>query len=369
MPTGTTSSNLILNMNLTTTRVMTVLIALVIASFSAQAQIEINEIDFSGTVPVVELKNNGSTSEPIGSWWLCNFPWYERVQDLPLVAGTDLTLDPGEIIVVEATSFTLASDGEMGIYTTNSFGNPAAIRDYVEWGTPAHFRAGTAATAGLWTVGDFVPTVPSGQSLNNNGDGGITAATYYLDAPTIGAENNPPSSCDITDVPDGLSAVQTGISTMLSWNAPSGAVACQLKAQRLPSGPAPSVNLTSAPINMINVSNALTGAGSMWEYEVRCACSIAPLEVTDFSAPATFSVPAPRAAEKTIQIVPNPASSFAQLTLENDRVSQIEIFDLSGRTMLALQGTGTVQLNLSNFETGIYLVEVNGQYIEKLLVD
>ena len=46
-----------------------------------------------------------------------------------------------------------AGDGEVGLYTAQSFGSSDAIISYVEWGASGHRRSGVAVEAGVWDGG------------------------------------------------------------------------------------------------------------------------------------------------------------------------------------------------------------------------
>lgn len=75
----------------------------------------------------VKLTNLEAGTQP-GGYWLCNFPSYLQV----------------------------------GLYSSESFANPIAIMDYMEYGSSGHPRSSVAETAGVWTDGDFVILPPSG---------------------------------------------------------------------------------------------------------------------------------------------------------------------------------------------------------------
>jgi hypothetical protein len=119
------------------------------------ANIVISEIDTNGEV---EVSNIGGEPQDISSYWLCDFPQYEMIGNMTVICGDDMILDPGESITVLTNSITISDvDGEMGLYINSSFGNPASIIDYVEWGFSGHQRSGVAVGAGIWTLGDFIP--------------------------------------------------------------------------------------------------------------------------------------------------------------------------------------------------------------------
>jgi hypothetical protein len=132
------------------------------------AIIVINEINDNDEV---EITNTGDENLDISGFWLCDFPTYTQIGNLDIVCGDDFVLEPGEFITVNAGFDISSDDGEMGIYTTNSFGSSAAIIDYVEWGSSGHTRSAIAVAAGIWTTGDFVAAFSSDNSLEYDGEG------------------------------------------------------------------------------------------------------------------------------------------------------------------------------------------------------
>ena len=131
--------------------------------------IVINEINGNDQI---EIANTGTTTVDISSYWICEFPTYRELSTLTIQCG-DLVLDPGELVTIVAPFDITENEGEVGLYTTNvtGFGDPNSIIDYVEWGFAGHQRATTAAQAGIWTTGDFVPSFAANQSLEYDGSG------------------------------------------------------------------------------------------------------------------------------------------------------------------------------------------------------
>jgi hypothetical protein len=128
----------------------------------------INEILGNG---FVELKNAGDAAIDISDYWLCDFPFYDQLKNLTIECG-DLMLEPGELVTVGTSNITInGADGEMGLYTTNSFTNAAAMVDYVEWGSTGHGRSDVAIAAGIWTAGSAAGIFAANMSLIYDGDG------------------------------------------------------------------------------------------------------------------------------------------------------------------------------------------------------
>ncbi len=160
---------------------------LVTMAIALQGQIVINEVLPTGTI---ELKNVGSSTVDVSSYWLCQFPNYQRLDNLDLDCG-DLTMEPGEILAVNNfNAVNNPADGEVGLYLNNNFGSADAILDYVEWGTPGGGRSGVAVEAGIWTAGEAVPAFANGSSIAYDGQGNRASDWSEQTNPTICAEND-----------------------------------------------------------------------------------------------------------------------------------------------------------------------------------
>ncbi|MCH2197859.1 MAG: T9SS type A sorting domain-containing protein [Flavobacteriales bacterium] len=166
-------------------RIRTLLSAiLMLFAIGANAQIVINE--FQPDLDQVEIKNLGMMEVPVGNYFLCSFPVYTEIEDMTIVSG-DLNLGPGEILVV-AGHLMGDSDDELGLYILPQYSNSGAIIDYVEWGSSGHVRASVAIGAEIWSMGDFIPTVNAGESVQWDGEGD-TSDDWFLGDDTFGAEN------------------------------------------------------------------------------------------------------------------------------------------------------------------------------------
>ncbi len=163
-----------------------------LCSFSLQAQVVINEILPTGTV---ELKNIGNETVDVSGYWLCDFPAYQQIQNSNITCG-EMMLGAGEILAVDDFNTIAPDDGEMGLYSTNSFGNASAMLDYVEWGASGHQRSSVAVAAGIWTAGDFVPAFTAGASLEYDGEGDASENWTEQSNPTI-CEENGEDVCDV----------------------------------------------------------------------------------------------------------------------------------------------------------------------------
>ena len=143
---------------------------------SSPAALEITSVSF-GDGSMVVITNVGDAAVNLGGHWLCQRPAYFELPEVEVGPGQSFAMSlggsvfvppPGAITVEETASlgaFTPGS-GELGLYSSSSFGSADAIVSYVEWGTPGHGRSGTAVEAGIWVNGGFVETTDDTVSID-----------------------------------------------------------------------------------------------------------------------------------------------------------------------------------------------------------
>ena len=152
-----------------------------------QATVVLNEVNY-GDANQIELYNPTNAVVDLSEYWLCLGPGqYLQLQNASVLSG-NTALGAGEFLVVEWDQLT-ESEG-LGLYNTNTFANPDAIVDFVQWGAAGSARENVAVAAGIWTAGEFVPnvTVPS-YSIAYDGEG--DAASDWTEAkPTLGLAND-----------------------------------------------------------------------------------------------------------------------------------------------------------------------------------
>lgn len=128
---------------------------------------EITTVTFGS--PMLVITNVGTETGNLGGHWICQRPAYQELpamdveagQSVAISLGGDVFLPPPGALTVEGVlnlGAISASDGEMGLYSSSSFGSAADIVSYVEWGSSGHGRSDTAVEAGVWDDGGFVPT-------------------------------------------------------------------------------------------------------------------------------------------------------------------------------------------------------------------
>ena len=113
----------------------------------------------------IEVINTGSQAGNVHGYWIAVHPFYLELPSAIIEVGEGVTIafDPEaspDALVQAAGLLPLleASDGEVALYANGTFGDPAAIRDYVEWGVGRHFRSTVAAAAGIWDPDRIVTT-------------------------------------------------------------------------------------------------------------------------------------------------------------------------------------------------------------------
>ena len=82
-------------------------------------------------------------------------------------------------------------EGGLGLYSENQFANPDAIIDFVQWGAGGSARENVAVAAGIWTAGEFVPTVRlDSYSIEYDGEGDSASDWAEEVNPSLGEAND-----------------------------------------------------------------------------------------------------------------------------------------------------------------------------------
>ncbi|GAA4278469.1 spondin domain-containing protein [Aquimarina mytili] len=147
----------------------------------------LNEIRYQGT-DLIEIFNQGDQEADISEYWLCLGPGtYEQIGALTPESGST-TIPAGGYLVL---SYDLPdTNGGLGLYRTNSFTDVTAIVDFVQYGSSGSAREDVAVAAGIWTAGEFVPTITNAEnSIVFDGDGKGAANWAETSTVTFGQEN------------------------------------------------------------------------------------------------------------------------------------------------------------------------------------
>lgn len=127
----------------------------------------IASVDFEGGVIVI--RNDGDEPYDLTGHYLCNRPNYSQVPAETIASG-------GTIEVSAASLGVTSGNGELGVYTSNSFGSADAIVRYVQWGSDSHGRTSVAVSAGVWAAGDWVDN--GGVAIQSSGNDPVSAADW-----------------------------------------------------------------------------------------------------------------------------------------------------------------------------------------------
>lgn len=123
------------------------------------ADLAITEVVFGDHVTVTNL---GADAVSLVGLWLCNRPSYTELPTAVLAAGESIDL-------AAAGLGNLSVDGgEVGLYSSNSFGDSASLVDYVTWGS-AGGRIGVAVDAGQWPADATVDATGASISAPDGG--------------------------------------------------------------------------------------------------------------------------------------------------------------------------------------------------------
>ncbi len=71
-----------------------------------------------------------------------------------------------------------------------------------------------------------------------------------------------------------------------------------------------------------------------------------------------------------IKLFPNPASQSVKVLSEKEAIQSIVVYDLQGRELLSKNYSDNqklIELNISQFNNGLYIIEINGKYNQKFI--
>ena len=138
---------------------------------TGDAQFVIGDVVFGDTGSIA-VGNLGPDAGDLTGYWVAVHPYYLELPSTILAAGTsivvsvDVTADP-ELVVAAAGLLPplRASSGEVGLYSSGEFANPADVIDYLAWGSTNQTRYATAVAAGVWPEDQVVVVEDSTTAL------------------------------------------------------------------------------------------------------------------------------------------------------------------------------------------------------------
>jgi hypothetical protein len=180
------------------------------ASGAPVSNFRITEVESAGDADNVAITNLGNAAGNLGQYRV------SVIAGAPLLlALTDIVVAPGGRVTLHLnqTGTNTQTDlyfpgvslgnptGSVGLYAPNTVNTALTIADqmidFVQWGAVSQLNEDTAAAAGLWTAGTFVPAVAAGHSVQFCGSGSQHGASFWQGLPTPGS-------------PDCLTPVSTG---------------------------------------------------------------------------------------------------------------------------------------------------------------
>ena len=138
--------------------------------------VAIEEVEFSSNGDVVTITNRGNTMADLSAYWFCAnrqqggyvaLNTFSILSDDGELQGRDNDGALMEIMIPEGESIevliedglTLSTESDLALYSSNAFGDPDSLVDYLIWGVPEATmptnRLSEAGTAGQW-LGDKI---------------------------------------------------------------------------------------------------------------------------------------------------------------------------------------------------------------------
>ena len=125
-----------------------------------------------GDLGSIEVGNLGPDAGDLTGHWLAVDPFYLELPSTVLAAGKsvvvsmDVDADPDLVVTAAGLLPPLnATSGEVGLYTSGDFGDPAAMVDYLVWGSTNQVRYPVALAARLWPEDGVVGVLPNAPGL------------------------------------------------------------------------------------------------------------------------------------------------------------------------------------------------------------
>lgn len=128
-------------------------------SHQSSAQFRIVKVD--PAADTVTIKSYNATTQDIGSYRLCSLFGYRTLSSETTVVSGTLNLAPNAEVTLSASGFLNDTAADLGLYLPGgSFGSPASMIDFTQWGSGGNGRESVAVTKGIWTAGTFVSAPP-----------------------------------------------------------------------------------------------------------------------------------------------------------------------------------------------------------------
>lgn len=126
--------------------------------------LRLTEVDPAGDR--VEIWNSSVAAVDLSDHWLCADGQYQQVGTARVISGSVTSLPADGYLVIEAGSARLSDMGsDLGLFNRAAFSDPAALLDYVQYGSTGNAGESVAIAAGLWRRETAVARPADGRHL------------------------------------------------------------------------------------------------------------------------------------------------------------------------------------------------------------
>lgn len=188
---------------------------------------------------------------------------------------------------------------------------------------------------------------------------------------TVNCISGSTGPCSSATAPDNLNSALDAVSLTaeLSWDPIPSSVMCQIRWRSTAFTGWEQNNLYGSEIASTTMPRSLLDYSESYQWMVRCACDFDIADATPFSEQDTFNTPAARVPlTLEAKLYPNPADQMMTVAYQtqNDSETILRITDLAGRVVLQrnealFSGGGTIRINTSSLEDGLYLLHADGE--------
>lgn len=180
-------------------------------------------------------------------------------------------------------------------------------------------------------------------------------------------------SCSSDNPPINLSTSSSATSIDLSWDAIPNSIGCEVRGREVGTSAFASTIIIGTEPDSYSIPLTALNGGLDYEWHVRCACSVSPVDATLYSALDTFTAPTPRVGDfassslLAMSSFPIPANNTLTIEMESliEKESVLQIYNTLGQLVFSEEvfvGVGTNQntVDVSNLQEGAYFIQVPG---------
>lgn len=155
---------------------------------STHTGVVFNEVDYIGG-DTIELWNTSCQSINVAHWYVGYKFGYEVLATLTVVSGSLNILAGDKVVLTDFNTINMTNaPGSLVLFSNNNFNDPTGLEDYLQWGAGGQSQEGVAVAKGIWTTGDFIGAIASGNTLQYDGYGNHSD-DWFFGASTFGNSN------------------------------------------------------------------------------------------------------------------------------------------------------------------------------------